>query len=58
LSQLDKLFGRQVLTLPCSIELRPVLAELIPSMLRDEDAAGGIKREPLAVTQAAGVSLG
>src|SRR5882757_262905 len=58
LPQFDNLFSRQILTLLCGIKLRPVLAELVPSMLRDEDAAGGVKREPLAVAQAAGVSLG
>src|SRR5258706_904114 len=58
LSQLDKLFSRQVLTLPCRIKLRPVLAELVPSMLRGEDAAGGIKGESFAVAQAARISLG
>ena len=42
LSQLDELFSRQLLTLPRWIKLWPILAELVPSMLRGEDAAGRV----------------
>ena len=55
--QNDQFLGRQVGVLLQSVELGPVLPELVAAVLGRENPARGIERDPLAVAQTRGEAL-